>query len=149
MPFDRLDVYSNFDYWLKETIFELRLSTRGNSCYFTNWYCVDLCAVLCYIRSGLLPPVPGLWRGYECSRLFFVLAPIMLLYYLNPLTSPSSGIVFFELQSPISERPILFLFSLSVPAGGPDPFSTAFTAFEDIAAWTVLHPLAEDVHNTS
>lgn len=40
-PFDRLHLYSNFDFGVPGTIFERRFSARGNSCCFINWNCVD------------------------------------------------------------------------------------------------------------
>lgn len=79
----RLHVYSHFDYWVKENIFERRLRTRGDSFCFINWHCVDFYAVRPVISLGLFVHIPDWWRAYKCSRFLFVPIPIFLAYYSN------------------------------------------------------------------
>lgn len=40
--FDRLHMCGNFDYCVKETVFEHRLRIGGDGCCFINWNCVDV-----------------------------------------------------------------------------------------------------------
>lgn len=82
-PFDRPRLYGHFNYPVEETIFERRLSTRGNNCCFNNCHSVDVYAISSLIRSGLFVPVPDWWRAYEFSRFLFVRTPIALAYYSN------------------------------------------------------------------
>lgn len=56
--FDQLYVYSHFETWVKETIFECRLISLGNSCSLINWHGVDEYAPPLLARSRLFAPVP-------------------------------------------------------------------------------------------
>lgn len=44
-------VYSNFDYWLKETICTRRLRTRGDTCCFSRLHYVDIYTISASICS--------------------------------------------------------------------------------------------------
>lgn len=42
---DRLHVYSNFDHWVKENIFEWWLRASDDGCCFYHGHCVDVYAI--------------------------------------------------------------------------------------------------------
>lgn len=96
---DRLHVYRHVNYWVKQTIFERRLSNRGDNCCFISWSCLDASAVPPLILSGLFEPVSDWWRAYEYSRLLFVSTPIVLRFYLNLVISRRAPVLIFGIAS--------------------------------------------------
>lgn len=48
---DRLCVYNHLDIRTKESMLEGRLSSRGDSCCFVDWHCVELCVVSLLVHS--------------------------------------------------------------------------------------------------
>lgn len=142
-PFDRLYLYSNLDYCLKETIFERRLISRDDSCGFINWNCPDVYAIYPLVSSGLSVLVPHLWLSYECSRILFLPMPIIMAYYsIFGDKSAGTGADFCIAISQICFcAPVLFLFSAL--AGGTLGYSSRFVSVEDVSARGVLLALSD------
>lgn len=111
-PFHASHVYSNFDYYVKETIFERRLRTCGDRCRFFKCQCIDVIAALLLVHLGLPVSVPAWWRAHRCSRLLLVLISIVLACFLKSKTSrQASEIIFGNHNSEFSVCGIVFCIS--------------------------------------
>lgn len=80
---------------MKETIFELLLSTREDSSCFFTWSFVDVYAGSLLISSGLFSLLPGRWCTYECLRLLVAQMSIVLEYYTHFVISRWAAEVIF------------------------------------------------------
>lgn len=65
--FNRVHVYTYYDDWVKNLIFERRLRARGKGYCFSNWRCVDVYAVTLLARLGMFVRDLDRWRSHECS----------------------------------------------------------------------------------
>lgn len=86
-PFHGLHLHCSYGYKVKDNVFDLRVTTRGESCCFLNWHFVVLPVVL-LISLRLLIRVQDCPRINESSRLLFVPTTIVLAYYLNFVINP-------------------------------------------------------------
>lgn len=85
-PFDWLQVFSHFDNYAKEAIFELLLRSLCESCSFSNWHCVHVYIVILLVCLEVFVPVRDWWLSYELPRLIFVSTTIFTVHYWNLVT---------------------------------------------------------------
>lgn len=74
--FDLFHIFTNFEYWWKETILEQRFHVRHHEKFFVNWYCVDMFGIGTCDREEFFTPVPSSWSENERSGL--LIAPTLL-----------------------------------------------------------------------
>lgn len=76
---------ANFDYWLKEILFEQRFCARTDLNLFANWHCVDILEISTLEQEELFVQVPPWWSSDEGSRLLFALTRIVFSYHSSLL----------------------------------------------------------------
>lgn len=80
-PFNIHHLLTNFEYRLNETVFERCLCLKSTHPLFANWHCVDYFNILPARCRELFDKVIEWWKCSECSRLLYVLTPVVLAYY--------------------------------------------------------------------
>lgn len=143
--FERMHIYGNFSYWVKEAISESRLRACGDGCCFIYRYFVDSYAVFLFVHLRLSVLVADWWRSYDFSRIFYVRTLIVVAYYSNLLVGRRALQQCFRIG--ISEFCVwdLVSFLLSAIVSGTVDISSGFSAVKDIVSRVVFFLLPKCV----
>lgn len=143
--FDRLHVYSHFECWGKEKVFENLLRAHGDGGCFFKWQSVDVYAFPTLASSGLFVLVREWWLSYECTRSLVVCTPLSVAYYSNLVIGQRAPELILCIVICYFCVCAHGLFILSELAGGRIGFSSFSAGVEVIATWGVLPPLPDGV----
>lgn len=78
-----LYLLNNFEYWLKENLFEQQFTVRKAMVLLFNWHCVETIGISVGQRKEFFVKVPSRRSDENSSRLSSSSTPIVAMYYLT------------------------------------------------------------------
>lgn len=108
-PFNLHGLLKNFENWLKEKIFELRLQLKLTDPLFVDWDYVDFFDIPPVRRCESFVKVPEGWEYYEYSCLLRAVTPVVFGGYSNLLLSNDHNNLFLRVA--VAEYSVFCLIS--------------------------------------